>query len=165
MRIHIEFARLAYGEQVMRCTNRPVETVSELLCMDGEYAKAHKWMALAIAKRQGDPAIIRGLLAYFFANYTGKPDSEKRAYVIQLITNSKLHLKDCSYELLSGTRLSWDQIFQLCGKSFNPTREKERVRKIYDELISSSNEGNGLISFSEQGGGAPSCPSQSGPIL
>ncbi|MBI1743540.1 hypothetical protein HYR54_10815 [Candidatus Acetothermia bacterium] len=142
MRIHIEFARLAYGEQVMRCTNRPVEMVSDLLCMDGEYEKAHKWIALAIAKRQGDPDIIRGLLAYFFSNYTGKPNLQRRRYLIEQIENRRLHLKDCSYEMLAGTCLSWDHVFQLCGKSFNPTREKERVRKIFDELMAKKGEGS-----------------------
>jgi hypothetical protein len=135
MKIHVEYARLAYGEQIMRCTNRPIETVSDLLCLDGEYEKAHKWMALALAKRESDPDIIRGLLAYFLSNYTGKLNPEKRATTIGLIDQGKLALKDCSYEALTGTRLAWDHIFKLCGKSFNPTREKERVRKIYEALM------------------------------
>jgi len=146
MKIHIEFARLAYGEQIMRCTNRPVEMVSDLLCLDGEYEKAHKWMALAIAKRQSDPDIVRGLLAYFLSNYTGKLDPKKRANTISLIDQGKLSLKDCSYEALTGTRLSWDHIFKLCGKSFNPTREKERVRKIYEELMAKANAAADLAS-------------------
>jgi hypothetical protein len=135
MKLSIEFARLAYGEQIMRCTNRPVEAVTDLLCLDGEYEKAHKWIALAIAKREGDPDIIRGLLAYFFANYSGKLDPAKQALLIERIESGQLHLKDLSYELLAGTRLSWDHIFRLCGKSFNPSREKARVREIYNQLM------------------------------
>ena len=129
-----EIARLAYAEHIIRCSEQDPEKVEELLSLDGDLDKARKWMALAYAKREGDPDKIRGLIVYLLSN-TGRPDERKRAWLIEQIETGRIGFADMTYELLQGTRLEWSHIFKLVGKEFNPTREKERVRRIYERLI------------------------------
>jgi hypothetical protein len=131
----IELARLAYGEQILRCVNREPEEVQGLLTLDGAVKQAMKWMALAIAKREGKADHIRGLLAYQASHQLGRLDRRKRQLLVTQIGRGEVKLRDLTFERLAGTRLRWEQIFQLVGHEFNPTREKELVIRIYDRLI------------------------------
>lgn len=131
----IELARLAYGEQILRCTNRTPDEVEALLTLDGELEKAFKWMAFALAKREGHADHVQGLLAYLVSHHLGKLDRAKRRRLITKIERGEIKLQDLTFEQLSGTRLRWVQIFQLVGHEFNPTREKEQVKHIYQRLV------------------------------
>lgn len=132
--LRIELARLAYGEGIMRCTNRaPSPTIEDVLSLDGELDKARRWLALAIAKRQGHPDFIRGLLAYLFSQ-VGRLDQEKRRRLVAQIERGELHFRDLTQEQLIGAHLEWPHIFKLVGCEFNPTREKVRVRNLYEQI-------------------------------
>lgn len=131
-----EVVRLAYAEHIMRCTEQDPERMEELLSLDGDLDKAHKWMALAYAKREGDPKKICGLVAYLLSNYgAAEEDKEKRHWLVRQIERGQVSLNDLTYELLKGTKLEWQHIFKLVRKEFNPTREKERVKRWYKRLI------------------------------
>lgn len=129
-----ELARLAYGEQILQCTNRDSEDIAGLLMLDGEVEKARLWRAFAIAKREGSADYIRGMVAYMISHEMGEKDREKQKDLIERMERGQVHLKDLSFEKLAGTRLRWRHIFQLVGKEFNPTREKEFVKRIYERL-------------------------------
>lgn len=129
-----ELARLAYGEQILQCTNRDSEDVTGLLMLDGEVEKARLWRAFAIAKREGSADYVRGMVAYMISHEMGEKDREKQKELIRQMERGEVHLKDLSFEKLAGTRLRWRHIFQLVGKEFNPTREKEFVKRIYERL-------------------------------
>jgi hypothetical protein len=133
MEIQIEFARLAYGEQIIRCTNLPPEEVECFLSLDGEEEKAKKWMALAKAKQEGNPTNVSGLLIYLFSNM-GKLNKRKQLNLIRRIKKRGVRLNKLTSEELKGTHLKWEHVFELVGKEFNPTREKEKVRRIYEEM-------------------------------
>ena len=135
-----EIARLAYAEHIIRCSEQDPEKVEELLSLDGDLEKAWKWMALAYAKREGDPDKIRGLIVYLLSNL-GKLDTQKRKWLIDQIEAGKIKFADMTYEMLQGTKLEWVHIFKLVGKEFNPTREKERVRRIYERLAAHKGKG------------------------
>jgi len=132
--LRIELARLAYGERIMRCTNQaPSPALEDLLSLDGELNKARLWLALAQAKREGNPDFVRGLLCYLFSQ-VGRLDPHKRRRLVERIERGELHLKDLTQEQLIGSHLEWKHIFQLVGREFNPTREKARVREIYEQI-------------------------------
>lgn len=130
----IEQARIAYGEQIIQCTNRAPEEVEGFLMLDGEIEKARMWRAFAVAKREGNPDYIRGLLVYLLSHQLGKPDPRKRDALVHEIEQGRVRLQDLTVERLAGTRLKWDHIFRLVGREFNPTREKEFVKRIYERL-------------------------------
>lgn len=130
-----EVIRLAYAEHIVRCNEQDPRRVEELLSLDGDLEKAHKWMAFAYAKREGSPDRIRGLVAYLLSNYGGaEEEPEKRRWLVRQIEEGKIGLDDLTYEILKGTRLEWQHIFILVGKEFNPTRERERVKRWYRRL-------------------------------
>ena len=134
LKARAELARLAYGEQILQCTNRDAEDVAGLLMLDGNVEKARLWRAFAIAKREGATDYIRGMVAYMISHEAGKRDRQRQKELIRKIEHGEVHLKDLTFERLAGTYLRWRHIFQLVGKEFNPTREKEFVRDIYDRL-------------------------------
>ena len=130
----MELARLAYGEQIIRCTNRAPEEVEGFLMLDGEVEKARWWRAFAVAKREGHADYIRGLLVYLISNNLGEFDRAKQRRLIERIEKGQIKLRDLTIEMIAGTKLRWKHIFQLVGKEFNPTREKEFVKRIYERL-------------------------------
>jgi hypothetical protein len=134
LRARAELARLAYGEQIIRCTERDPEEMEGLLAMDGEVEKARWWRAFAVAKREGNADYIRGLLAYLISHNLGQLDRKKQKHLIRRIEQGKVNMKDLTCEELAGTCLRWKHIFKLVGKEFNPTREKEFVKGIYERL-------------------------------
>jgi hypothetical protein len=134
LKARAELARLAYGEQILQCTNRDAEDVAGFLMLDGNVDKARLWRAFAIAKREGKADHIRGMVAYMISHEAGNQDRQKQKELIRQIEQGEVHLKDLSFEKLAGTHLRWRHIFQLVGKEFNPTREKEFVRAIYERL-------------------------------
>lgn len=136
LKTRMELARLAYGEQIIQCTNRDPETIEGFLMLDGEIEKARWWRAFAVAKREGHSDYIRGLLAYLISHHLGPFDRGKQRRLTRRIKEGGIHLKDLTCEELSGTRLKWRHIFTLVGKEFNPTREKAFVQRIYDRLRS-----------------------------
>lgn len=125
--------RLAYAEHIIRCDEQDPNRMEALLSMDGNIDRARRWMAFAMAKREKDPDYVRGLLAYLIS-HTGRPDQEKQKWLIYQINGGNLKLGDLTYEMLEGTRLEWRYIFTLVGKEFNPSREKARVKRIYEVL-------------------------------
>ena len=132
--LRVELARLAYGERIMRCTNQaPSPALEDILSLDGELDKARRWLALAIAKRQSNPDFVRGLLAYLYSQ-VGPLDPPKRRQLIAKIEGGHVHFSDLIQEQLRGTHLEWEHIFKLVGREFNPTREKARVIKIYEQI-------------------------------
>ncbi|GEM_PF-686446 len=130
----IEQARIAYGEQILQCTNRSPEEMEGFLMLDGEVEKARMWRAFAVAKREGNPDYVRGLLAYLLSHQLGRPDRRKREALVRAIEEGRVRLQDLTVEQLAGTRLKWTHIFRLVGKEFNPTREKAFIRRIYERL-------------------------------
>ena len=143
-----EVIRLAYAEHIIRCNEQDPRRVEGLLSLDGDLEKARKWMALALAKRERNPERIRGLVAYLLSNYgAAEEDPEKRRWLIGEIEKGRIGLDDLTYEILKGTRLEWRHIFALVGKEFNPTREKERVKRWYLKLVEAEegDEGEGRV--------------------
>jgi len=134
-----EVIRLAYAEHIVRCNEQDPQRVEDLLGLDGDLEKARKWMAFALAKRERNPERIRGLVAYLLSNYGGaEEEPEKRRWLIGEIEGGRIGLDDLTYEILKGTRLEWRHIFSLVGKEFNPTRERERVKRWYLKLTEES---------------------------
>lgn len=132
---HAEVIRLAYAEHIVRCSEQDPAKIEELLSLDGDLEKARKWMALAYAKRERDPKRICGLVVYLLSNYgAAEAEEEKRRWLVRQIERGRIRLEDLTYELLKGTRLEWQHIFKLVGREFNPTREKERVKRWYERL-------------------------------
>ncbi|OGF54145.1 MAG: hypothetical protein A2Z21_07170 [Candidatus Fraserbacteria bacterium RBG_16_55_9] len=134
LKARAELARLAYGEQILQCTNRDPEEMTGFLMLDGEIEKARLWRAFAIAKREGSSDYIRGMVAYMISHEVGECNRQKQKNLIECIERSEVHLKDLTFEQLAGTHLRWRHIFQLLGKEFNPTREKEFVKQVYERL-------------------------------
>ncbi|MCS6937380.1 MAG: hypothetical protein NZ610_00815 [Candidatus Bipolaricaulota bacterium] len=133
----IEAARLAYGERIIRCTNPDPALAQDLLSLDGQIEKAALWLACAYAKRQGDPDHIRGLLAYLFS-HVGPLNLERRAWLVEQIERRQIGLRDLTQEMLVGTYLEWTHIFRLTGRQFNPSRVRERVRRLYEQILQES---------------------------
>ena len=139
MEVRIEFARLAYAENILRCTNDPPEMVEDLLSLDGHLEKARKWFVFAEAKKRFDPDVVRGLLVYLFSHYTSAEfDPRKREALVREIVEGRVRMRDLTIERLAGTRLSWEHIFRLVGRQFNPTREKEKIKELYTQLYASA---------------------------
>lgn len=130
----MDLARLAYGEQIIRCTNRPPEDVEGFLMLDGEVEKARWWRAFAIAKREGNRDYVRGLLAYLMSHHLDSRDSVKQRHLIERIKRDEVGLSDLTLEMLAGVALTWQDVFRLVGTEFNPTREKALVQEIYERL-------------------------------
>lgn len=142
MGLNVENARLAYGQQIIRGSELPPEEVEDLLCLDGEVARARQWLAFAYAKREGNPDAVRGLLVYL-CSHSAPIDRPKRAWLLEQLERGRLTLERLTLEMLMGTHLNWNHVFRLVGKEFNPTREKERIRKIFDRLMARENGGRG----------------------
>jgi hypothetical protein len=134
LKARAELARLAYGEQILQCTNRDPEDMAGLLMLDGEVEKARLWRAFARAKREGSVDYIRGMVAYMFSHELAERDRKKQQDLIRQIERGEVHLKDLTFERLAGTHLRWKHIFRLVGREFNPTREKALVKEIYERL-------------------------------
>lgn len=134
MGFNIEYARLAYGEQIIRATHLPPEEVEDFLSLDGAWEQALQWLAFAFAEREGDSQAIRGLLVYLFSHSTDEVDRAKRTELLEDIEQRRVLLEELTMERLVGTHLNWSHVFSLVGKEFNPTREKERVKQIYQQL-------------------------------
>lgn len=134
--------RLAYAEHLIRCTDLPPAEMEDFLCLDGDLDQAWRWLALGYAKRRYDPKEVQGLLIYLFSNYypTLVDDPAKGKLLRRAIARKTVKLSDLTIEKISGTRLDWAEIFRLVGKEFNPTRVKERVRAIYEELKGAKHE-------------------------
>lgn len=130
----MDLARLAYGEQIIRCTNRPPEDVDGFLMLDGEVEKARWWRAFAVAKREGNRDYVRGLLAYLMSHHLDERDATKQQHLMERIRNDGIGLSDLTLEMLAGTALTWQDVFRLVGTEFNPTREKALVQAIYQRL-------------------------------
>lgn len=130
----VEFARLAYGEHIIRCNEQDPDQVACLLTMDGEESRARKWLAFAKAKRSGDRQSVRGLLVYLFSNCSGQLDREKRRWLKEKIDRGEITLRNLTFEMLEGTHLEWRYIKKLVGKEVNSTREKRRIKQIYEQM-------------------------------
>lgn len=130
----MDLARLAYGEQVIRCTNRPPEDVEGFLMLDGDVEKARWWRAFAVAKREGNRDYVRGLLAYLMSHHLDDRDSTKRQHLTERIQREEIGLSDLTIEMLAGAALTWQDVFRLVGTEFNPTREKALVQEVYQRL-------------------------------
>lgn len=131
LKARAELARLAYGEQIIRCTNREPEEMEGFLMLDGEIEKARWWRAFAVAKREGHADYIRGLVTYVMSNFVDEVDKKKQKLLVDQIKRGEVKFEDLTIEILRGTRLRWRHIFLLVGKEFNPTREREFVKDIY----------------------------------
>ncbi|MCI2432046.1 hypothetical protein LM602_05770 [Candidatus Acetothermia bacterium] len=138
----IEAARLVYGERIIRCTNQDPSLVQGLLSLDGQIDRAALWLACAQAKHQGEPDHVRGLLAYLFSR-VGPPNAERRAWLVGQIERRQIGLRDLTQEMLVGTYLEWTDIFRLTGCQFNPSRVRERVRRLYEQILSEPELGGG----------------------
>ncbi|MCS6936431.1 MAG: hypothetical protein NZ610_04275 [Candidatus Bipolaricaulota bacterium] len=133
--------RWAYAEHLIRCSDPEPEDMEELLRLDGAHEEAFYWLAFGYAKRRYDPDHVRGLLVYLISQYPAPhEDPARRELLVRSIQQKKIGLSDLTIEKLCGTYLSWDEIFRLTGKEFNPSRTKEHVRKVYDELMTKSKE-------------------------
>lgn len=145
MGLNIEYARLAYGEQIIRSTHLPPEEVKDFLSLDGDLESARQWLAFAHAEREGDSGAVRGLLVYLCSHGTDSVDRPKRAWLLEQIKQKKLGISDLTIEMLVGTHLNWSHVFELVGKEFNPTREKDRVKSIYESFVNKDRENKGRV--------------------
>ncbi|GBC76210.1 hypothetical protein HRbin07_00408 [bacterium HR07] len=138
----VQQIRLAYAEHLMRCTDLPPTEMEELLSLDGDRDAARRWLAFGYAKHRYDPDHVRGLLVYLFSNYYPSlgDDPAKGKLLRRAIARKTAKLSELTIEKISGTRLDWSEVFQLVGKEFNPTRVKERILKIYEELKGADHE-------------------------
>lgn len=134
--------RLAYAEHLIRCTDLPPAEMEDFLSLDGDLDQARRWLAFGYAKRRYDPDHVRGLLVYLFSNYYPAPvhDPTKGKLLRRGIARKHVKFNDLTIEKISGTRLDWAEVFQLTGKEFNPTRVKERIVEIYEELKGAGHE-------------------------
>jgi hypothetical protein len=134
--------RLAYAEHLMRCTDLPPSEMEDLLSLDGDLDAARRWLAFGYAKHRYDPDHVRGLLVYLFSNYYPSlvDDPAKGTLLRRAIQHKAVKLGELTIEKISGTRLDWSEVFQLVGKEFNPTRVKERIVAIYEELKGAGHE-------------------------
>lgn len=134
--------RLAYAEHLIRCTDLPPAEMEDFLSLDGDLDAAQRWLALGYAKRRYDPDHVRGLLVYLFSNYYPPlvDDSAKGDLLRRAIARKRVKLSELTIEKISGTKLDWSEVFQLVGKEFNPTRVKERIIEIYEELKGADHE-------------------------
>jgi len=132
---NIEHARLAYGQQIIRSTNLPPDRVETLLSLDGDLDRARQWLAFAHAAHEGDGCAVRGLLVYLCSHSADEVDRKKRKWLLEQISQKKVSLSNLTLEILIGTHLNWSHVFRLVGKEFNPTREKQRVRQSYEQLV------------------------------
>jgi hypothetical protein len=116
--------------------------MEDLLSLDSDLDTARRWLALGYAKRRYDPKEVQGLLVYLFSNYYPSPrnDPAKGELLRRAIARKAVKLSDLTIEKISGTQLDWAEIFQLVGKEFNPTRVKERIIEIYEELKGADHE-------------------------
>lgn len=130
----IEFARLAYGEHIIRCNEQDPDRIAPFLMLDGEEGRARKWLAFAKAKRTGDKQSVRGLLVYLSSNYSGPLNREKRRWLKEKIDRGEITLRNMTFEMLEGTHLEWHYIKKLAGKEVNSTREKRRIKEIYEQM-------------------------------
>ncbi len=131
----VQQIRLAYAEHLMRCTDPPPTEMEDLLSLDGDLEQAWRWLAFGYAKRRYDPDHVRGLLIYLFSNYYPSwTDNPKGELLRRAIARQRVKPSDLTIEKISGTKLNWAEVFQLVGKEFNPTRVKERIVEIYEEL-------------------------------
>ncbi len=130
----IEFARLAYGEHIIRCNEQDPDQVACLLMMDGEERRARKWLSFAKAKRTGDKQSVRGLLVYLCSNCSGELNRQKKRWLKEKIDRGEIALKNLTFEMLEGTHLEWRYVKKLVGKEVNSTREKRRIKRIYDQM-------------------------------
>jgi hypothetical protein len=130
----IEFARLAYGEHIIHCNEQDPDVIACFLMLDGEEQRARKWLAFAKAKRTGDKQSVRGLLVYLSSNYSGPLDREKRRWLKEKIDHGEITLRNMTFEMLEGTHLEWHYIKKLAGKEVNSTREKRRIKEIYEQM-------------------------------
>ncbi len=138
----VQQIRLAYAEHLMRCTDLPPAEMEDLLSLDGDLDQARRWLALGYAKRRYDPDHVRGLLVYLFSNYYPSlgDDPAKGTLLRRAIARKRVKLSELTLEKISGTKLSWEEVFQLVRKEFNPTRVKERIIEIYEELKGADHE-------------------------
>ena len=134
LKARAELARLAYGEQIIRCTNREPEDMEGFLVLDGEVEMARWWRSFAVAKREGHANYVRGLVTYLISNHVGDVDKKKQKNLIKQIRSGEVRFEDLTAEMLMGTKLRWRHIFILVGKEFNPPREREFVKSIYLRL-------------------------------
>lgn len=134
LKARAELARLAYGEQIIRCTNREPEDMEGFLVLDGNVEMGRWWRSFAVAKREGHADYIRGLVTYLISNHVGDADKKKQRNLIKQIRAGEVKFEDLTSEMLMGTKLRWRHIFVLVGKEFNPTREREFVKSIYLRL-------------------------------
>jgi len=137
----IEKARLAYGEQIMRAANLPPEEVEDFLSLDGNLERAWQWLSFAYAVREGDGDVVRGLLIYLCSHSTDSVDRDKRASLLERIEDQAIKISELTMEVLVGTHLNWSHVFALVGKEFNPTREKDRIKRIYESLAAQHAQG------------------------
>ncbi|MCX8103956.1 MAG: hypothetical protein N3E42_05970 [Candidatus Bipolaricaulota bacterium] len=132
----VQQIRLAYAEHLIRCTDLPPAEMEDFLSLDGDLDQARRWLALGYAKRRYDPDPVRGLLVYLFSNYYPPlvDDPTKGVLLRRAIARKSVKLSELTLEKIIGTKLEWTEVFQLVGKEFNPTRVKERIVEIYEEL-------------------------------
>ncbi|MDW8141019.1 MAG: hypothetical protein RMJ90_01870 [Candidatus Bipolaricaulota bacterium] len=132
----------AYAEHLIRCNDPDPEDMKELLNLDNRSEDAALYLlAFGYAKRRYDPDHVRGLLAYLISRYPAPTeDPARRELLLKDIRQKKISLSDLTVEKLCGTHLNWEEIFRLVGREFNPSRTKEHVRKVYDELMQKSRE-------------------------
>jgi hypothetical protein len=131
--------RWAYAEHLIRCNDPDPEDMEELLRLDRAEEDALYWLAFGYAKRRYDPDHVRGLLAYLISQYPAPTDDPaRREFLLRAIREKKISISDLTVEKLCGTHLNWEEIFRLTGKEFNPSRTKDHVREVYDELIEKS---------------------------
>lgn len=132
--------RLAYAEHLVRCNDPEPEEMAELLSLDGDLEQARRWLAFGYAKRRHDPDHIRGLLVYLISQHYPalKEDPKRRELLLRAIRRQEITISELTVEKLCDTRLNWAEIFRLVGKEFNPSRVREHVRAIYQELAEQS---------------------------
>ena len=69
-----------------------------------------------------------------FSNCSGELNRGKKRWLQEKIDRGEITLKNLTFEMLEGTHLKWRYIERLVGKEVNSTREKRRIKEIYEQM-------------------------------
>ncbi len=125
--------RAVWWDRVLRCQSSEVEERQELrrvaLSLDREGAERTRLCcAFAELKARSGGAgrqDVRMVLAYYLSNYGTKTPSAGRSIP---------PVGELTLERICGLSLSWDDVFRLFGRECNPSRIRQAVRRVYEEL-------------------------------
>jgi hypothetical protein len=125
--------RAAWWDRVLRCQSSEAEERQELgriaLSLDGEGSERTRlccaFAELKARSEGSERQNVRMVLAYYLSNYGTKASAAGRSIP---------SVEELTLERICGLSLSWDDVFRLFGRECNPSRVRQAVRQLYEEL-------------------------------